>query len=171
MVYRMARKQEGFPGKSERVPVVCEHCGTVFCWDEADEAHWGIRKRFCSEECEKAKLSKLCVHCGKPFIAKNDGQLYCGPTHNRKAQRLRAVKVNLQVACGWCGNMFEPSSPGQKYCSPEHKQNGTVCDRKEKFLTVEAAQAMVHIRSAPGLLTFGVLRVSQSVGGTALAFA
>lgn len=30
----------------------CEWCGTIFCWDQADE-NPGCRKRHCSEECRK----------------------------------------------------------------------------------------------------------------------
>lgn len=34
--------------------MVCERCGTVFCWDEADAGSvGGLRKRFCSKECKK----------------------------------------------------------------------------------------------------------------------
>jgi hypothetical protein len=28
----------------------CEWCGTIFCWDHADEAG-GTRKRHCSQQC------------------------------------------------------------------------------------------------------------------------
>jgi hypothetical protein len=35
--------------------VICERCGCVFCWDEADEGTLaGERKRFCSKGCRKA---------------------------------------------------------------------------------------------------------------------
>ncbi len=30
----------------------CHWCGTIFCWDQADEAG-GARKRHCSEECRR----------------------------------------------------------------------------------------------------------------------
>ena len=34
--------------------MICERCGTVFCWDEADVgALAGKRKRFCGENCKK----------------------------------------------------------------------------------------------------------------------
>jgi hypothetical protein len=32
--------------------MICERCGTVFCWDDADEgALAGSRKRYCSKTC------------------------------------------------------------------------------------------------------------------------
>ena len=34
--------------------MICERCGTVFCWDEADTAFLGGRpKLFCSKACKK----------------------------------------------------------------------------------------------------------------------
>ncbi len=34
--------------------MICERCGTVFCWDDADAILLGSgRKRFCSKECKK----------------------------------------------------------------------------------------------------------------------
>jgi hypothetical protein len=34
--------------------MICERCGCVFCWDEADEhALIGQRKRFCSQTCRE----------------------------------------------------------------------------------------------------------------------
>jgi hypothetical protein len=39
--------------------VVCEHCGTVFCWDNADIASLGgSRKRFCSKSCKTSASNK-----------------------------------------------------------------------------------------------------------------
>lgn len=40
--------------------MVCEHCGTIFCWDEADNAPMDgrNRKRFCSEHCKKRASAK-----------------------------------------------------------------------------------------------------------------
>jgi hypothetical protein len=32
--------------------MICERCGTVFCWDEADEGTLcGVRRRYCSKTC------------------------------------------------------------------------------------------------------------------------
>jgi hypothetical protein len=40
--------------------VICERCGTVFCWDDADiGALAGKRKRFCSARCKKKASSVL----------------------------------------------------------------------------------------------------------------
>ena len=34
--------------------MICEWCGTVFCWDDADETALGCgRKQFCSRSCAK----------------------------------------------------------------------------------------------------------------------
>jgi hypothetical protein len=39
--------------------MVCERCGTVFCWDDADEGTLaGNKKRFCGEECKRRGRSK-----------------------------------------------------------------------------------------------------------------
>jgi hypothetical protein len=35
-------------------PVICEHCGTVFCWDDADTILLGSTpKRYCSKACKR----------------------------------------------------------------------------------------------------------------------
>jgi hypothetical protein len=47
--------------------VICERCGTVFCWDEADEYAVHGRKLYCSKVCaRKAGKRRQQVRQGSP---------------------------------------------------------------------------------------------------------
>jgi hypothetical protein len=98
-----------------------------------------------------------CVYCRQPFTPKTADQLYCCPTHRSKAKRKRkngldpAVLPQPASRCGWCDTLIEARSPDMRYCSPEHRQHARVCDRKQAFLTEDAAIAMAVRLTTPGL--------------------
>jgi hypothetical protein len=60
------------------------------------------------------------------------------------------------VRCEWCGAAIETRDPGMRFCSPEHKRHSRICNKKQGFLTQEAAAAMAVRLTVPGLR--GVLK-------------
>lgn len=59
--------------------VICERCGTVFCWDGADQILvGGSRKRFCDDKCARnaaraARHAKAAAKRGQKMLAQPAG--------------------------------------------------------------------------------------------------
>lgn len=93
--------------------MICEHCGTVFCWDEADEG--GGPKLYCSKACAQGAWKKrkrqragessahfrqwlesslqACVEQGKrQYMSEDDAQAAAAAIFSRKAQPLRVYR-------------------------------------------------------------------------------
>lgn len=95
--------------------MVCERCGTVFCWDDAPELTLGgLRKRYCSETCRKkstpgrkATRSRSRARAKqRASCAKRGKKLYPDSTAAMKdvegAFRKNGVQMYpYQCACGW----------------------------------------------------------------------
>lgn len=101
--------------------------------------------------------SRSCAYCSQPFIPKSDEQQYCKPNHRIKAKHKRNHGISpapaplLTPVCPWCGCWFETQDPAQRFCRQEHKQHAITCERKEEFLTGEAAAAAASRLTVPVL--------------------
>ena len=67
---------------------------------------------------------KICVTCGKEFIAKSNGQKYCSEDcklihkYNSETKRIRRAVIGINFKkCVACGKFFEPKFRGEKFCS------------------------------------------------------
>jgi hypothetical protein len=107
----------------------CEWCGTIFCWDYADEAFGAVRKRHCSEECRglheqyRYRMRKNRERCESGKIPRFDSKRDAW----REAERLIAETGGRFRAydkpCPFCGrwhiirkgkHQARPRSHGQK---------------------------------------------------------
>lgn len=67
---------------------------------------------------------KTCAVCGKEFMANTGNQIYCSPTCQRRACRVRYRERHpnpaaglVRTKCLWCGKEMEGPPPGKRYCS------------------------------------------------------
>ena len=84
----------------------CKHCGV-----EIDERY--IKRVYCSRSCrnkanprravEVPKLPKICVVCGKSFLAKRSDCKYCSGTCRDKARYLRKPRQSRSMQTYWRG--------------------------------------------------------------------
>lgn len=82
--------------------MICEHCGTVFCWDEADLVFLGApRRRYC------------CTNCAKRASAKRTGA--------RSRQQLRAEQRDSCMQRGKV--VFEDASAAVKSVEAIYKNH------------------------------------------------
>jgi hypothetical protein len=83
--------------------MICERpgCGTVFCWDEADETACGTpRKRFCSTLCQK-KASAQRAACAARSKRRFESRDKARDEAKRVWRQARLRKYPYECACGW----------------------------------------------------------------------
>jgi hypothetical protein len=103
--------------------VICERCGTVFCWDDADQlfiSGLANRRRFCSERCRKQARRRAAPSYRRQrwrnsYFVRNLQLAICAEQGKKRyeskreahqdAKRLKVVMhVRLypyECACGW----------------------------------------------------------------------
>jgi hypothetical protein len=97
--------------------VVCERCGTIYCWDEADVASLGgSRKRYCSKTCKDKTNSSKKISDEDHEVHRKARQLEACQARGKKPYTsiviARNVATRLFVQYGWtlypyqcvCGN-------------------------------------------------------------------
>lgn len=103
-------------------------------------------------------VPRFCLWCREIYQPSHIDQKYCKPTHATAAKEKRkkecedlARRPKFHVLrCGWTGHEFESPDPGWKYCSDNHRTQARNCERKERYLTEEAAEAAARLWTRPG---------------------
>lgn len=115
------------------MPVVeCERCGSEF-----KVSNWRIKRgvRFCSRECRKKRVTKVCKTCKREFEVQahaTDTAKYC----SRECQHEGRRKKHPVLVCEYCGQDFQVSphrvAEGARFCSRECFNNSVKPSRAKQ---------------------------------------
>lgn len=121
------------PRKYPYTGCTCERCGKVYIPGPGD------RGRFCSNECRRNQVEKVCPQCQKPFsvrASKADRYTYCSIECRRAAN-------SVVLQCEHCGTNFTVNAARKNkahFCSNEcrdtHNRVTFTCSRCGKVRTV-----------------------------------
>lgn len=121
--YKERMKGRSNPNYKAAAQKVCNNCGQEFKSYTSG--------KYCSRQCytekRREKAAKPCKSCGKMFLARFSGQVFCDssckpktrPIFGPKADGRRTRHPQLYKDCLFCGSQFKysPSQSSRKYCS------------------------------------------------------
>lgn len=88
-----------------------------------------------------------CVCCGKTFLAKRSGVMYCSPACQQKYYRQKAAaERSRECTCENCGKVFVTTRSDVKYCSEECRCENSQKLRHERYEAKKALQAKAELQ-------------------------
>jgi hypothetical protein len=106
----------------------CEWCGTIFCWDNADEAGGTVRKCHCSEECRKLheqdryRRRKRRERCQGGTIRRFGTQREARQAAGRLAAATGGRFRAYDRPCAFCGDWHVARKPPAGHRPPSTRQ-------------------------------------------------
>ena len=88
-----------------------------------------------------------CICCGKTFLAKRSGVMYCSHACQTKYYRQQAAaKRSRECTCENCGKVFVTTRSDVKYCSEECRYENSQKLRHERYEAKKALRAKAELQ-------------------------